>query len=151
MNQTPRRARFYSSPLRDGLMINFPVAHAEHTGSSRFGKFFMSTLWPFGLLIMFLVIIRPGWPMYEPYMMAQLPNSSNPHHCLFHSWHDRWISHCAVSRYGVCFFFLSCDRPQPTNSNLSVSNPGRDWEGGRRERELGFFLPIAPKVVVVWN
>ena len=42
-----------------GLVINFPVAHAGHTKSSWFGKFFTLTLCPCELLIIFLIILRP--------------------------------------------------------------------------------------------
>ena len=58
-----KNAGISSLTLRgDGLMTNFPLAHVEHTKSSGFGKFFTLTLWPCELLIIFLVILSPGWP-----------------------------------------------------------------------------------------
>src|SRR4051812_18550741 len=56
----------------DGLMVNFPVAHAEHTKSSGFRFFFTLTLWPSELLIIFLIILRPGWRN----LLCQRKNSS---------------------------------------------------------------------------
>lgn len=47
----------------DGLVINFPVAHAWHMKSSWFRNFFTLILCPCELLIIFLIIPRHGWPI----------------------------------------------------------------------------------------